>query len=112
MSRSSTAAELTAEAHALLAKGHALLAEAARLDSQAPAANDNTKPSWIPSAQCPTGNRDGLRLARTGAVESAKVGRKVLLRRASLAAYLQRHRRDADAPPPVGDEDLFGAVTR
>lgn len=103
----SRADDLKAEAHDLIAKGHAKLAEATRLDSQAPA-NDNTKPSWIPAAASPLGNRQTLALARAGALESAKVGRKVLVKRASLAAYLERHERGVD-PAPEPDEDLFGA---
>lgn len=103
----SRAEELEAEGHEHEAKAHALYAEAKRLRAQAPA-NDNTRPSWIPAAECPLGNRRGLSLARTGEVESTKVGRKVLLRRSSLSAYLERHRGDADAVPEC-DEDLFGA---
>jgi excisionase family DNA binding protein len=106
----SRAAQLRAEGHDYQAKAHACFAEAERLDSQAPANDDAAPASWIPTAACPLGNRTGLSLARAGAIESTKVGRKVLLRRRSLDAFLERHRRHADAQPDVTEENLFAPL--
>ena len=98
----SRADELEAEGHDHLAKGHALLALARRARTPASAANDN---EWITPLDSPLGKRRTLAVCRSGALESSKIGRKILVRRASLEAYLERHRRDA---APADDEDLFG----
>jgi hypothetical protein len=103
MSSNPTAAELEAEGHRLLAEGHAKLAEAVALRASTALV---TKPtSWIPPGSVYP-KRHELALARAGAVESSKVGRRVLIRRRSLEAYVASHRRDV-----VGSEteDLFGA---
>jgi hypothetical protein len=97
---------LEAEGHELISRGHARLAEAAKLraDAAPPPAN---RQSWIPAAESPLGKRKTLALHRARAVESTKVGRSVLIRRASLEQYLNEHRHDgAEARD---DEDLFAA---
>lgn len=99
---------IEAEGHALIARGHAKLAEAARLRAATPQA-EGERASWIPVAESPLGKRRTLALARSGAVESSKVGRKVLVRRASLAGFLNEHRR---TPIEDEEEDLFGADVR
>ena len=95
---------LEAEAHELIARGHAKLAAARRAATAETPANDSAE--WIPAAASPLGKRKTLALARAGAVESSKVGRTVLIRRASLDAFLTSQRRDA----ANDDEDLFGAA--
>ena len=61
---------------------------------------------WLAPELSPLGKRQTLALARSGALESAKVGRKVLVRKTSLDAYLREHERGIEASQ---DEDLFGA---
>jgi excisionase family DNA binding protein len=73
-------------------------------------ANDERSESWIPATASPLGRRKTLALARCGAVESCKVGRRVLIRRASLDAFLERARR-GEQSDTVDDEDLFGAAS-
>ncbi len=101
----SRADELEAEAHEHIAKGHALLAEARR--ARPTPSTSTVSDDWVDPAASPLGKRRTLALARAGALESSKVGRKVLVGRASLDAFLRRHRRGVEA---VGDEgeDLFG----
>jgi hypothetical protein len=102
-------AELAAEGHRLIAEGHARLAEAQRLQLEEPSAERPPTPSWIPARDSPLGNRLTLAKCRSGELESAKIGRKVFVRRSSLSNYLERHRR---TPPPFqDDEDLFGAAS-
>lgn len=99
----SRADELEAEAHEKIAEGHALLARARRerAPTTVPPAND-----WIRPETSPLGKRRTLALCRAGALESSKVGRKVLVKRASLEAFLARHERGIEARE---EEDLFGA---
>lgn len=94
--------ELERRGHELVAQGHTLLAKAAKL--RARAASDE----WLPVASSPMGRRRTLDLARRGTIESAKVGRKVMVRAESLRAYIEEHRRVLDDPE---DENLFGAET-
>ncbi len=94
-----TADELEAAAHDKIAEGHALLAQARRARvALASAQND-----WLAPGTSPLGKRRELSLARAGAIESSKVGKKVLIKRASLAAYLESHARGVEP-----EEDLFG----
>jgi hypothetical protein len=103
----SRADELEAEGHELIARGHACFAQVARLrTSEGPAKTE--RPSWIPVAESPLGKRRTLALARCGAIESSKVGRKVLVRSASLAGYLDEHRRGS--VEGADDENLFGSA--
>lgn len=100
------AAELEVEADELMAKGYALRAEAGRLRASAPAPIAPAA-EWIPADASPLGKRRTLDLCRSGALESSKIGRKVLVRRASLEAFLRRHERGVE--PAADGEDLFGA---
>jgi hypothetical protein len=103
-------AELAAEGHRLIAEGHARLAEAQRLQLEGAGSERAPTPSWIPAKESPLGNRLTLAKCRSGELESAKIGRKVFVRRSSLSNYLERHRRRS--PPSLGeDEDLFGAAS-
>jgi hypothetical protein len=108
-SKSSRTAELMVKGHRLIAEGHACLAEANRLRIGESRAQRAPSPSWIPARDSPLGNRLTLAKCRSGEIESAKIGRKVFLRRASLAEYVERHRRNR--PRPDEDEDLFGAAS-
>jgi hypothetical protein len=105
-------AELTAKGHRLIAEGHACLAEAQRLQLEQTGAERAPTPSWIPARDSPLCNRLTLAKCRSGEIESAKIGRKVFVRRSSLSNYLEKHRRSG-APPPSDDEDedLFGAAS-
>ena len=100
------AAELEVEADELMARGYALRAEAGRLRARA---SEATTPAadWIAPDASPLGKRRTLALCRSGALESSKVGRKVLVRRASLDAFLRRHERGVELA--ADGEDLFGA---
>ena len=71
-------------------------------------ANDTTASDWLAPEASPLGKRTTLALARSGALESAKIGRKVLIQRSSLESYVARHRRGIEAED--ADEDLFGAA--
>jgi hypothetical protein len=99
--------ELEAEGHSLIARGHSKLAEAQRTRASARSA-DGAPVEWISPEASPLGKRRTLALCRAGALESSKVGRKVLVRKASLDAFLRRHERGVDMP--AEDEDLFGAA--
>lgn len=100
---------LDAEGHALVAKGHAVIAEAARLRALAGSSGPSATPGdWIPAAASPLGKRRTLALARAGALESTKIGRAILIGRASLARYLDAHRRGQVAGASDEGEDLFG----
>jgi hypothetical protein len=90
------------KAYELIAEGFRLLAAAARRNEQAPA-NDV---EWIDPKTSPLGKRQTLALARAGVVASTKIGRRVLVGRASLASFLDAHRRDAALRAP-DEEDLF-----
>lgn len=83
--------------HARIAEGHAMLAKAAELRAR------ELDDQWVPAASSPLGERRTLTLARERAIESAKVGRKVVVRARSLEAFIEKHRRLGP-----GDEDLFG----
>lgn len=100
------ASALEAAGTDLIKRGAELLEAARRMRSTAPPANDNAT-EWLPVAASPLGKRKTLALARSGALESTKVGRKILVRRSSLETFLAAHRRNAD----VADdgEDLFAA---
>lgn len=91
------ASELERRGHALVAEGHQLLARAAELRARAPSEE------WVPVASSPIGKRRTLDLAREGTIESAKVGRLVVIRASSLNAYIDQHRRRFE-----DEEDLFG----
>lgn len=99
---------LDAEGFELIARGFALLAQAARERASSQVIAAGAAPDWIPAARSPLGRRRTLQLARSGALESAKVGRAVLVHRASLARFLDEHRRATDVARADG-EDLFGA---
>jgi hypothetical protein len=101
---------LTAKGHRLIAEGHACLAEAQQLQLQAPSAERPPTPSWIPARESPLGNRLTLAKCRSGEIESAKIGRKVFVRRSSLAVYVERHCRTVRPTRLDEDEDLFGAA--
>jgi excisionase family DNA binding protein len=92
--------ELERRGHEAIAQGHALLARAAQLR-----ARNNGSSEWIAVDASPLGRRRTLLLARQGRLEAAKVGRQVLIRASSLAAFIEANRR----APPEEDEDLFGA---
>ncbi len=93
-----------AEGHEHLARGHELIAKARRLRAT-PAASTPAL-EWVSPDASPLGKRRTLALARAGALESTKIGRKVLVRKTSLDAFLARHERGAVAPEQ--NEDLFG----
>ncbi len=95
------------EGHELIARGHTKLAEAARLRASEPA-NATARPSWIPASDSPLGRRRTLALARAGQIESSKIGRAVFVRTASLAGFLDEHRRASPDTTLEGDDDLFG----
>lgn len=97
------AIDLERRGHARIAEGHAMLAKAAELRA------GESRDTWIPVAVSPLGKRRTLALARQGLIESAKVGRKVVVRASSLDAFIEARRR---AEPANDDEDLFGAATR
>lgn len=99
-------AALEAEGLALLARGYGKLAEAA--EARLASSDADAGPEWIAPSESPLGKRQTLELARAGELESSKVGRKVLVRRASLDRYLDAHRREGPANDGE-DEDLFGA---
>lgn len=99
----SRADELEAEGHEKIAEGHALLARARR--ERAPAVAPAEE--WVAPDASPLGKRRTLALARSGALESSKVGRRVLIRRTSLDAYLRRHERGVEER----EEDLFGVAS-
>lgn len=94
------AIDLERRGHARIAEGHAMLAKAAELRA------GESRDRWIPVAMSPLGKRRTLALARQGLIESAKIGRKVVVRASSLDAFIEARRRTAAAD---GDEDLFGA---
>lgn len=100
------ARELERLGHVRIAEGHAMLAKAAALRADESSGGDE----WLPVAASPLGKRRTLALAREGAIESAKVGRKVVIRASSLRAFLERHGRER--PANDDEEDLFGAATR
>lgn len=100
--RNDRCAALESEGHTLIARGHEKLAEAARLRTETGAV---ARPSWIPAAESPLGKRKTLALARAGALASSKIGRQVLVRRASLDALIEGGRRGDVADE---EEDLFG----
>jgi hypothetical protein len=92
--------ELERRGHELVARGHELLAQAAELRAR-------TAPDeWVPVSASPLGRRQTLHLARRGVVESAKVGRTVVVRASSLNAFIERQRRHHDDE----EEDLFDAA--
>lgn len=100
------AEELEVRADEHMARGYALRAEAGRLRASAPAtAADSSE--WICAETSPLGKRRTLALCRAGTLESSKVGRKVLVKRASLDAFLRRHERGVETE--TEGEDLFGA---
>lgn len=92
--------DIEAEGLEAIAQGLLKLARARR--SQ-PAADD--KATWIDPAKSPLGKRRTLALARTGDIESTKVGKRVLVSRASLEAFLAQHKRGLETE----GENLFGA---
>jgi hypothetical protein len=100
--------ELEGRAYDLMSKAYKLLAEAARVRAEASPETSTPAAEWIGPEASPLGRRPTLALCRSGALESAKIGRRVLVRRASLEAYVERHRR-GDVPAYTEDEDLFGA---
>jgi hypothetical protein len=77
---------------------------------------------WVDQHASPLGKRAHLEAVRRGAVEGSKVGRRVLVRRADLEAFLERHpakdRRRARAsgdertPEEVAAEVLAGVGLR
>src|SRR5262249_49928192 len=91
----------------LLAQGFAVLAAAAR-QKEGQGATPNEGPDWIDPKASPLGKRRTLALARSGEVESTKMGRRVLIRRRPLEEYLDAHRRER----ANDGEDLFAAGSR
>jgi hypothetical protein len=93
-----------AEAFRLIASGFALLA---RAEGSAPGpANDAGE--WLDPAVSPLGKRRTLELWRAGTLDGAKIGKKVLIKRASLDAFIERHRRTSE---DAEDDDLFGIAS-
>jgi hypothetical protein len=105
LDRSRSFDTLEAEGLDHIAKGFTLLATAARQRAERPV--NVVGPEWIDPKASPLGKRRTLALARAGVVESTKIGRKVLVGRASLDRYLDEHRRGV----PAASEDLFGAAS-
>ena len=101
--------DLEAEGLALLAEGFARLAKAAR--ARTSKADGPSAVDWIPAAASPLGRKRTLALARSGELESSKVGRKVLISRASLEALLEAGRRGEPVANANDDEDLFGRAS-
>jgi hypothetical protein len=92
-----------AEALEAIADGFARLAKATRVADER---GERPGDEWIHVAESPLGRRKTLALARAGALESTKIGKRVLVRRASLEALLERGRRGGDE-----GEDLFGVAS-
>lgn len=77
----------------------------------APQAAEQTSDEWIPHNRSPLGARRTRELARRGAFPGArKVGRKVLIPRAELNAYIEREGR-APLANDNGDEGASDAVS-
>jgi hypothetical protein len=87
------------------------LAEAQQLQVEDSRSERAPSSSWIPARDSPLGNRLTLAKCRAGEIESAKIGRKVFIRRSSLAGFVERHRRSGSLPSLEEDEDLFGATS-
>ncbi len=52
---------------------------------------DAGKTEWIDQAHSPLGRRRHLELVRTGVLRASRDGRKVLVRRVDIDAYLAKH---------------------
>jgi hypothetical protein len=103
-------AELERLGHVRIAEGHAMLAQAAALRVGA----DSAGGDWIPVTTSPLGKRRTLELARAGAIESAKIGRKIVVRASSLLAFIETHARGlavANDHADDDEEDLLGGPT-
>lgn len=62
--------------------------EGVRLLVSAELAEQNAGAEWIDQAHSPLGRRRHCELARTGVLPAAKEGRRVLIRRSDINAYL------------------------
>lgn len=58
---------------------------------------------WIDQARSPLGRRQHLALVRRGILSGCKVGRRVLVRRAEIDEYVERHKIQARKVQVRGD---------
>lgn len=72
-------------------------------DVLALAANAAAGDAWVDQGRSPLGRRRHLRLVREGAIPAVKEGRRVLVRRADLDAYLARAARPLPRTPRGDD---------
>jgi len=64
---------------------------------------------YVDQHNSPLGSRLHLRLVRRGELTGYNVGRRVLVRRADMNSYLERHRVSLKEAPP-GEEESFEAL--
>lgn len=93
-----------ADALERIADGFVRLAKATR--SADARAVERPAEGWVPVSESPLGRRKTLQLARAGALESTKIGKKVFVRRESLEKLLEDGRRQVNE-----GEDLFGVAS-
>ena len=60
---------------------------------------------WVDQEQSPLGRRRHLALAKSGKLPASKVGRRVLIRRSAIDAYLERKRVLVKSVDNEEDED-------
>lgn len=73
----------------------------ALVDEIADAIESHGAADWVDQTTSPLGRRRHLELARTGVLKSSKQGRRVLIKRRDIDAFLEGSRR----PAPVGEDD-------
>lgn len=62
---------------------------------------------WVDQHVSPLGHARHLRLVKQGALKGVREGKKVLVRRRDIDAYLEGH---AVVPKPVADDDVAGMI--
>lgn len=73
----------------------------------------SAKEEWVDQKHSPLGKRRHLELARTGKLPSKKDGRRVLVRRDDLNAYLEKHAISRGAREEDEDlDDVAAAIAR
>lgn len=65
---------------------------------------------WIDQSHSPLGRREHCRLARAGTLPARKVGRRWLVRRSELDAWIEAHAEPTAEPSADGNVDLMAAV--
>lgn len=101
--------ELTPDAR--IARAKRMIADAVGEMIEAYTAKGVTANEWIDQFSSPLGQHRHLRLAREGKLRATREGRKVLVRRSDLNAYLEQHAELA-APKPVEDDDVEDMMLR